>query len=97
MAVNGLEINYNNLDECIKSLRDISDGTGGDYIKKKIAQLSKAFNNSSSNTSDALKGRCDYYNVINQELINLSSNAADVLEIAKQLYKNQEEIQKESL
>ncbi|MBQ9935583.1 MAG: hypothetical protein IJO70_07045 [Lachnospiraceae bacterium] len=88
----GLNVNFDLLDECIANLKSVSQGVGGDEIRKLIDKLDDEFSNSNSDATNALKARKTEYNNVNNQLINLAANGISMLEVAKKIYKHEEEV-----
>lgn len=83
-----IKVDYDILDGCINNLKTITSGAGGDDIRKLIIGLDNVFDNTNSETANALKLRKEEYNMVNDMLIGISKNVISLLEMAKMLYEN---------
>lgn len=83
-----IKVNYDILDSSIGNLKTITEGVGGDNIRELIGSLDNVFDNTNSDTANALKARKDEYNKVNNMLINISLNVIGILEMAKMLYED---------
>ncbi|MBQ9936621.1 MAG: hypothetical protein IJO70_12300 [Lachnospiraceae bacterium] len=83
-----IKVNYDILDSSINNLKTITEGVGGDNIRELIGGLDNVFDNTKSDTANALKARKEEYNNVNNMLINISLNIISLLEMAKMLYEH---------
>lgn len=84
-------VNYDELDKCISNLETITFGVGGDEIRKMIDNLKYSFINTSSDISNELLTVAEYYNKVNNTLINISCNLIEIFRSAKNLFEDMDE------